>query len=66
VTLATGALPGQLIRYSNPYTIFLGSLLDMRSAQPDGSEDCRAAYAKADAARPELAEQKRGLFRFLP
>jgi hypothetical protein len=66
VTLATGALPGQLIRYSNPYTIFLGSLLDMRSAQPDGSEDCRAAYAKADAARPELAEQRRGLFRFLP
>lgn len=66
VALATGALPGLLIRYSNPYTIFLGALMDTSTAQPDGSEDCRAAYAKADAARPELSEQRRGLFRFLP
>ncbi len=66
VAIATGALPGLLIRYSNPYTIFLGSLVDTKSALPDGSEDCRAAFAKADAARPERAEQRRGLFRFLP
>lgn len=66
VALATGALPGLLIRYSNPYTIFLGSLMDVRSSKPDGSDDCRAAYAKADAARPELGEQGRSLFRLLP
>jgi len=66
VSIATSALPELLIRYSNPYTIFLGALMDTENAKADGSDDCRAAYAKADSARPELGEARRSLFRFLP
>jgi hypothetical protein len=57
VALATGGLPGLLIRYSNPYTIFLGALMDTASVQPDGSEDCRAAYGKSGEARPEVRDR---------
>jgi uncharacterized protein involved in outer membrane biogenesis len=65
VSAATSALPELLIRYSNPYTIFLGALMETENAEPDGSADCRAAYAKADAARPELGDRTPGFFRFL-
>jgi len=65
VSAATSALPELLIRYSNPYTIFLGALMETENAAPDGSADCRAAYAKADAARPELGDRAPGFFRFL-
>jgi hypothetical protein len=66
VAIATGALPGLLIRYSNPYTIFLGALMDTSSAQPDGSADCRAAYGKAGEARTEQGERRPGLLKLLP
>jgi hypothetical protein len=66
VGLATFFLPGMFIRYSNPYTIFLGALIDSSSAQPDGSADCRAAYGKVGDARPESSELRRGLFNLLP
>jgi len=63
VTPATTALPELIIRYSNPYTIFLGSLMETESANPDGSDDCRAAYARSEAARPELGDELRRIFR---
>ncbi|MDX1375279.1 MAG: AsmA family protein, partial [Burkholderiales bacterium] len=66
VSLATSALPELIARYWNPYTIFLGSLMDATSAEADGSGDCRAAYARAEAARPELGNELRRVFRFLP
>jgi uncharacterized protein involved in outer membrane biogenesis len=65
VALASTALPGLLIRYSNPYTIFLGALMDTSSAQPDGSADCRAAYGKAGEARPELRGRRPSLLQQL-
>ncbi|MEJ2174694.1 MAG: hypothetical protein P8Y76_07240 [bacterium] len=65
VSLTTSALPELIIRYSNPYTIFLGSLMETESAAADGSDDCRAAYAKADSARLELGEERRKFFKFL-
>ena len=58
VSLATSALPELLLRYSNPYTIFLGTLAETRSSKPDGSDDCRAAYAKAESARTEPSSEK--------
>jgi hypothetical protein len=66
VGLSTIFLPEMFIRYSNPYTIFLGALMNSSSAQPDGSADCRAAYGKVGEARPESSEQRRGLFNLLP
>ena len=66
VAVSTSLLPELLIRYSNPYTIFLGALMDTESAKADGSDDCRAAFAKADSARPELGKDSRPRFEFLP
>ncbi len=66
VSPSTSALPELIIRYSNPYTIFLGSLMDTESAKADGSDDCRAAYARSEAARPELGDELRKLFRLRP
>ena len=37
VSIATSALPELLIRYSNPYTIFLGALMDTENAKADGT-----------------------------
>jgi uncharacterized protein involved in outer membrane biogenesis len=56
VSLASGMLPSLLIRYSNPYTMFLGALTGSEGGAPDGSDDCRAAYAKASESRPVPAE----------
>jgi len=66
VALSTSTLPGLVIRYSNPYTMFLGMLTDTRNAKPDGSDDCRAAYAKANEARPESRERGFEPLNFLP
>ena len=54
VSLATTALPELLIRFSNPYTLFLGTLVETRSSKADGSDDCRAAFEKAKFARSEV------------
>jgi len=66
VALSTSTLPGLVLRYSNPYTMFLGMLTDTRNAKPDGSDDCRAAYAKANEARPESRERGFEPLNFLP
>jgi len=65
VSMASSALPELLIRYSNPYTMFLGTLMETENAKADGRDDCRAAYARTAAARPEGRGEWRSLFRFL-
>ncbi len=65
VSLATSALPALLIRYSNPYTMFLGTLIETEGAKADGQDDCRAAYARTHAARPEGSGGWQRLFKFL-
>jgi len=66
VSLASSMLPELLIRYSNPYTMFLGTLMETEGAAKDGSDDCRAAYKRVEASRPEVEQEIRKLFKFLP
>jgi uncharacterized protein involved in outer membrane biogenesis len=66
VSLASSTLPELLIRYSNPYTMFLGTLMETESAAEDGSDDCRAAYKRIESSRPEVEQEIRKLFKFLP
>ena len=37
--------------------------METESGKADGSDDCRAAYARSEAARPELGDELRKLFR---
>jgi uncharacterized protein involved in outer membrane biogenesis len=66
VSIANSALPELVIRYASPYTMLLGMLTQTENAKPDGSDDCRAAYAEAKNARPELKNATRHPFKFLP
>ena len=66
VSIANSALPELVIRYVSPYTMLLSMLTETENAKPDGSDDCRAAYAKAKDARPELNNSGRNPFKFLP
>jgi len=65
-SLATSALPELLVRYSNPYTMFLGMLTEIGDSNPDDSEECRAAYAKTQEAHPATRQRDSGPFKFLP
>jgi hypothetical protein len=51
-------LPELIVRFSNPYTIFLGALVDTKSSKADGSDDCRAAFEKAEFARSQAGTKK--------
>jgi len=66
VSIANSALPELVMRYVSPYTMLLGMLTETENAKPDGSDDCRAAYAEAKEARPELKNSSRNPFKFLP
>ena len=66
VSIANSALPELVIRYVSPYTMLLGMFTETENAKPDGSDDCRAAYAEAKEARPELKNASRNPFKFLP
>ena len=66
VSIANSALPELVIRYVSPYTMLLSMLTETENAKPDGSDDCRAAYAKAKDARPELTRSGHNPFNFLP
>ena len=66
VSIADRALPDLVIRYASPYTMLLSMLTQTENAKPDGSDDCRAAYAKAKDARPEIERSGHNPFKFLP
>ena len=66
VSVASRALPELVIRYVSPYTMLLGMLSETENAKPDGSDDCRAAFARAKDARPELTKSGNNPFKFLP
>jgi len=66
VSIASSALPELVFRYVSPYTMLLGMLSETENAKPDGSDDCRAAYAQAKDARPELKNSGNNPFKFLP
>ena len=59
-------MPDLVIRYASPYTMLLSMLTQTENAKPDGSDDCRAAYAKAKDARPEIERSGHNPFKFLP
>jgi len=66
VSIANSALPALVMRYASPYTMLLGMLTETENAKPDGSDDCRAAYAQAKEARPEFEPSRQNPFKFLP
>jgi uncharacterized protein involved in outer membrane biogenesis len=66
VSIANSALPELVVRYASPYTMLLSMLTQTENAKPDGSDDCRAAYAKAKDARPEIERSGHNPFKFLP